>query len=182
MQIALSESIRIDDVVVVEGEWGRVEEITSTYVVVKIWDERRLVVPLSYFIEHPFQNWTRRRADILGTAYLYVDYTVPVEPLRQELARVVRETQLWDGRVCVLQVTNLSERTMEIRCLVSSSGSAESFDLRCLVRERMIEFLRREYPAALPTMRFEMLEQRSGNGAGTEVRSQEQATYRDGSG
>jgi small-conductance mechanosensitive channel len=179
MQIALSESIRIDDVVVVEGEWGRIEEITSTYVVIKVWDERRLVVPLSYFIEHPFQNWTRRRSDILGIAYLYVDYTVPVEPMRQELARIVRETQLWDGRVCVLQVTNLTERTMEIRCLVSSSGSAESFDLRCLVRERMIEFLRREYPAALPTMRFEIFEQKSRNGAGTEARDQEQATYRD---
>ena len=156
LQIAMSEPIRIDDVVVVEGEWGRIEEITSTYVVVKIWDERRLVVPLSYFIEHPFQNWTRRRADILGTAFLYVDYTVPVEPLREELARIVRETQLWDGRVCVLQVTNLSERTMEIRCLVSSSGSAENFDLRCLVREKMIEFLRRQYPSALPVVRIDV--------------------------
>jgi len=170
LQIAMSEPIRIDDVVVVEGEWGRIEEITSTYVVVKIWDERRLVVPLSYFIEHPFQNWTRKRADILGTAFLYVDYMVPVDPMREELARIVRETQLWDGRVCVLQVTNLTERTMEIRCLVSSSGSAENFDLRCLVREKMIEFLRREYPAALPTLRIEMPEFRD-QGAG--IRDQE---------
>jgi small-conductance mechanosensitive channel len=158
MQIALSEPIRIDDVVVLEGEWGRIEEITSTYVVVKIWDERRLVVPLSYFIEHPFQNWTRKRSDILGTAFLYVDYSVPVEPLREELARVVRDSPLWDKRVCVLQVTNLTERTMELRCLVSSIGSAESFDLRCVVREKMIEFLRENYPSALPTLRFQMPE------------------------
>jgi small-conductance mechanosensitive channel len=127
-------------------------------VVVKIWDERRLVVPLSYFIEHPFQNWTRKRSDILGTAFLYVDYSVPVEPLREELARVVRDSPLWDKRVCVLQVTNLTERTMELRCLVSSIGSAESFDLRCVVREKMIEFLRENYPSALPTLRFQMPE------------------------
>ena len=158
MQIAISEPIRIDDVVVVRGEWGRIEEITSTYVVVKIWDERRLVVPLSYFIEQPFENWTRRRADILGTAFLYVDYRVPVEPLREELKSIVRSSPLWDGRVCVLQVTNLTERTMEIRCLVSSPGSAESFDLRCIVREKMIDFLKREFPDSLPTMRFEMRE------------------------
>lgn len=172
LQIALSEPIRIDDVVVVEGEWGKIEEITSTYVVVKIWDERRLVVPLSYFIEHPFQNWTRQRADILGTAFLYVDYTVPVEPLRQELDRIVRESPLWDGRVCGLQVTNLSERTMELRCLVSSPGSSENFDLRCIVREKMIEFLRREFPSALPTVRIAMGEERE---LGTGFRNQEAA-------
>ena len=156
MQIALSEPIRMDDVVVIQGEWGRIEEITNTYVVVKIWDERSLVVPLSYFIEQPFQNWTRRRSDILGTAFLYVDYTVPIEPLRTELERIARGSPLWDGRVCGLQVTNLSERTMELRCLVSSAGSSENFDLRCLVREKMIEFLRDNYPAALPTARFEV--------------------------
>jgi small-conductance mechanosensitive channel len=156
LQIALSEPIRMDDVVIIQGEWGRIEEITNTYVVVKIWDERRLVVPLSFFIEQPFQNWTRRRSDILGTAFLYVDYTVPVEPLRAELQRIARESPLWDGRVCGLQVTNLSERTMELRCLVSSLGSSENFDLRCLVREKMVEFLRDNYPHALPTMRFEV--------------------------
>ena len=147
----------------IQGSWGRIEEITSTYVQVKVWDETRLIVPLSYFIENPFQNWTRRRADILGTAFLYVDYTVPVEPLRQELARIAHESKLWDGRVCGLQVTNLSERTMELRCLVSSSNSSDSFDLRCVVREKMIEFLHREYPTALPTMRFEMREQKADN-------------------
>lgn len=153
MQIALSEPIRMDDVVVIQGEWGRIEEITSTYVVVKIWDERRLVVPLSYFIEQPFENWTRRRGDLLGTAFLYVDYSVPVEPLRSELERITKESALWDRRVCGLQVTNLSERTMELRCLMSSYGSSQLFDLRCLVREKMIEFLRSSYPEAMPTLR-----------------------------
>lgn len=156
MQIALSEPIRIDDVVVIQGEWGRIEEITSTYVIVKIWDERRLVVPLSYFIEQPFENWTRRRGDLLGTAFLYVDYSVPVEPLRAELQRIVSASPLWDKRVCVLQVTNLTDRSMELRCLMSSGGSSQLFDLRCIVRERMIEFLRENYPQALPTLRFEM--------------------------
>jgi small-conductance mechanosensitive channel len=156
LQIALSEPIRIDDVVVIQGEWGRIEEITSTYVVVRIWDERRLVVPLSYFIEQPFENWTRRRADLLGTAFLYVDYCVPLEPLRAELERIVKLSPLWDKRVCILQVTNMTDRTMELRCLVSSGGSSQLFDLRCVVREKMIEFLRDNFPSALPTFRMEM--------------------------
>lgn len=156
MQIAFTEPIRIDDVVVIAGEWGRIAEITSTYVVVKIWDQRTLIVPLSYFIEQPFTNWTRSGADILGTAFLYVDYSVPVEPLRAELQRVAKESPLWDGRVCGLQVTNLTAQTMELRCLMSSADSGKSFDLRCLVREKMIEFVRENYPHALPTMRVEM--------------------------
>ncbi len=157
LQIALSEPIRMDDVVIVEGEWGRIEEITSTYVVVRIWDQRRLIVPLSYFIENPFQNWTRRTSDLMGTAFLYVDYSIPVEPLREELKRIVAETPLWDGKVCGLQVTNLSERTMELRCLVSSLSSGENFDLRCLVREQMIAFIRDHYPWALPTLRLQAM-------------------------
>jgi small-conductance mechanosensitive channel len=156
MQIALTEPIRIDDVVVIQGEWGRIEEITSTYVIVKIWDERRLVVPLSYFIEQPFENWTRRRGDLLSTAFLYVDYSVPVEPLRAELQRIVKESPLWDRRVCGLQVTNLTDHTMELRCLISAAGSSQCFDLRCLIREKMIEFLREDYSHALPTIRIEM--------------------------
>lgn len=156
MQIALSEPIRIDDVVIIQGEWGRIEEITSTYVIVRIWDERRLVVPLSYFIEQPFENWTRRRANLLGTAFLYVDYSVPIEPLREELQRIVSASPLWDGRVCGLQVTNLTDRSVELRCLVSAAGSSQAFDLRCLIRERMIAFLQANYPAALPTLRLEM--------------------------
>jgi small-conductance mechanosensitive channel len=155
IQIALSEPIRIDDVVVISGEWGRIAEITSTYVVVNIWDQRRLIVPLSYFIEQPFANWTRTGSDILGTAFLYLDYSVPVEPLRAELRRIVEQSPLWDKRVCGLQVTNLSEHTMEIRCLVSSRDSGKSFDLRCLVREKMIEFVCDNYPQAFPTMRIE---------------------------
>ena len=155
LQIALSEPIRMDDVVIVEGEWGRIEQITSTYVVVRIWDERRLIVPLSYFIETPFQNWTRSTSRIMGTAFLYVDYSVPVEPLRQHLQQIVAQSPLWDGRVCGLQVTNLSERTMELRCLVSSPSSGENFDLRCLVREEMIAYLRDHYPWALPTLRIQ---------------------------
>jgi small-conductance mechanosensitive channel len=156
MQIALSEPIRIGDVVVIQGEWGRIEEITSTYVVVAIWDERRLIVPLSQIIEQPFTNWTRHGSNLLGTAFLYVDYSVPVEPLRAELTRIVSESPLWDKRVVGLQVTNLTERTMELRCLVSTSNSSKGFDLRCLVREKMIEFLKANYPQALPTLRMEM--------------------------
>ena len=156
LQIALSEPIRVDDVVVIEGEWGRIDEITSTYVVMKIWDQRTLIVPLSYFIEKPFSNWTRHSGEILGTVFLYVDYSVPLEPLRAELTRLASESPLWDKRGCGLQVTNLSEHTMELRCLVSSADASKNFDLRCLVREKMIEFLRENYPDALPTIRMEM--------------------------
>jgi len=154
LQIALTAPIRIDDVVVVQGEWGRIEEITSAYVVIKIWDQRRLIVPLSYFIENSFTNWTRHSADILGTAFLYVDYRVPVEALRAELQKIAESSPLWDKRVCGLQVTDLKEHTMEIRRLVSSRNSSESFDLRCLVREQMIAFLRDNYPEALPHFRL----------------------------
>jgi small-conductance mechanosensitive channel len=154
LQIALTSPIRIDDVVVVQGEWGRIEEITSAYVVINIWDQRRLIVPLSYFIENSFANWTRHSADILGTAFLYVDYTVPVEALRTELQKIAASSPLWDKRVCGLQVTDLKDTTMEIRCLVSSRNSGENFDLRCLVREQMIAFLRDNYPDALPHLRI----------------------------
>lgn len=154
IQIAISEPIRIDDVVVVEGEWGKIEEITTSYVIVNIWDKRRLVVPLSYFIEKPFQNWTRRSSDLLGTAFLYVDYSVPVEPLRGELTRILKSSSLWDGGVNSVQVTNLSEHTMEIRCLMSARNSSDQFDLRCLVREKMIDFLKANHPDAFPQTRF----------------------------
>ena len=154
LQIALTSPIQIDDVVVVQGEWGRIEEITTAYVVIKIWDQRRLIVPLSYFIENSFTNWTRHSADILGTAFLYVDYAVPVEALRAQLHKIAESSPLWDKRVCGLQVTDLKEHTMEIRCLVSSRNSSESFDLRCLVREQMIAFLRDSYPDAFPRVRL----------------------------
>ncbi len=154
LQIAFTEPIRIDDVVVVQGEWGRVEEINSAYVVIKIWDLRRLVVPLNYFIENSFQNWTRQSSDILGTAFLYVDYSIPVEDLRKQLEAIVHPSPLWDSRVCGLQVTNLTDRSMELRCLVSSRNSSDNFDLRCLVREKMTEWIQQNYPDAFPTTRF----------------------------
>ena len=154
LQIAITEPIRIDDVVVIQGEWGRVEEINSAYVIVKIWDLRRLVVPLSYFIENSFQNWTRHSSDIMGTAFLYVDYSIPVEDLRKQLEAIVHPSPLWDKQVCGLQVTNLTDRSMELRCLMSSRNSSENFDLRCLVREKMTEWIQQNYPDAFPLTRF----------------------------
>jgi small-conductance mechanosensitive channel len=154
MQIALTEPIRIDDVVIVQGEYGRIEEITSAYVVVRCWDLRRLIVPLSYFIENTFQNWTRSSSDLLGYAYLYLDYSVPVEPLRKKLQEIVAASKQWDRKVCGLQVTNLKERTMEIRCLISASNSSDSFDLCCIIREQMMTFVRENYPEAFPLARF----------------------------
>jgi small-conductance mechanosensitive channel len=154
MQIALTEPIRLDDVVIVEGQWGRIEEITTTYVVVAIWDQRRLIVPLSYFIENSFQNWTRNSAELLGYPYLYVDYSVPVEPLRQEFKRVCETSELWDKRVCVLQVTDLSASMMQIRCLFSVRNSSDQWSMSCLVREKMVEFIKANYPNAFPRTRF----------------------------
>jgi len=153
LQIALTQPIRLDDVVIVEGEWGRVEEIGSSYVVVRIWDERRMVVPLTWFIENPFQNWTRRSADLLGTAFLWLDYRAPIAAIRTELERICKSERLWDGRVCVTQVTETSEQTLQVRLLVSARNSGDAFDLRCIVRERMLDFLVREHPESLPRQR-----------------------------
>jgi small-conductance mechanosensitive channel len=153
LQIALAQPIRIDDVLIVEGEWGRVEEITSTYVVLKLWDERRLIVPLGWFIEHPFQNWTRRSADILGTVFLWVDYTLPVEAVRREAQRLCEASPNWDRRVCVVQVTDAGERAMQLRILVSSAASGPNFDLRCELREGLVDFIQREFPQSLPHLR-----------------------------
>jgi small-conductance mechanosensitive channel len=157
LQIALTEPIRIDDVVVVQNEWGRIEEITSAYVVIKIWDLRRIIVPLTYFIENSFYNWSRQDTDIMGTAFLYVDYSIPVDALRQQLDAVVHPDPLWDGKVCGLQVTNLTEHTMEIRCLMSSRNSSLNFDLRCNVREKMTAWIQQNYPDAFPRTRFAAL-------------------------
>ncbi|MDR6641495.1 small-conductance mechanosensitive channel [Luteibacter sp. 1214] len=156
IQIALTQPIRIDDVVIVEGEWGRIEEITSTYVVVAIWDERRMIVPLQYFIENPFQNWTRTSSQILGSVMLWFDYGIPLDPLRDELQRICKDANEWDGRVIVLQVVDASDKAMQLRALVSSSNSGKSFDLRCKVREGLIAFVRREFPAYLPRLRGEL--------------------------
>ncbi|MFC5069260.1 mechanosensitive ion channel family protein [Flaviflagellibacter deserti] len=154
IQIAFTEPIRIGDQVVLEGEWGTVEDITATYVVVNIWDLRRMIVPLSYFLEKPFQNWTRENPQILGTAMLFVDYSVPVEEMREQLRLILKGCKLWDGRAMALQVTDLRENTVEVRALMSAKNAPNAFDLRCHVREKMIEWLRAEYPHALPRTRF----------------------------
>jgi small-conductance mechanosensitive channel len=156
IQIAMTQPIRVEDSVIVEGESGWIETITSTYVVIRIWDLRRMIVPLSYFIEKPFQNWTYQSADLLGTVFLHLDYTVPVERLREELQRIVADTPLWDGKVAVLQVTDATPNTLEVRCLVSARNAGQTWDLRCLVRERLIDFLQAEYPHALPRQRTEI--------------------------
>jgi small-conductance mechanosensitive channel len=153
-QIAITQPIRIDDVVIVEGEWGQVEDITLTYVVVRIWDLRRLVVPITYFIERPFQNWTRRSSDILGSVFLQVDYTVPVQEIREELDRILKASSRWDGKVNVLQVTEVRERTLELRALASAKDASLAWDLRCEVREKLIDFIRERHPGCLPQVRL----------------------------
>jgi small-conductance mechanosensitive channel len=155
LQLALAQPIRLDDVLIVNGEWGRVEEITGTYVVLKIWDERRLIIPLQWFIENPFQNWTRTGAEILGTVFLYLDYATPIAPLRAEAERLVNTFPEWDGRVFAVQVTDAKERTIEVRVLVSAGNSGKAFDLRCKMREALLAFLAREYPESLPVVRVQ---------------------------
>lgn len=156
LQIALTQPIRIDDIVIIDGEWGRIEEITSTYVVVRIWDQRRLIVPLQKIIEESFQNWTRISADILGTAFIYADYTVPVQAVRDKLHEIVKDHEKWDGKVCVLQVTDATERTVQLRALVSAADSGSAWDLRCYVREALIDYLQNEHPQCLPRARAEI--------------------------
>jgi small-conductance mechanosensitive channel len=159
LQIALSQPIRIDDVLIVQGEWGRVEEITSTYVVLKIWDERRLVIPLQWFIDNPFQNWTRTTSQIIGSVFLWVDYTTDLEPLRAEATRLAEGSKDYDGRVCLLQVVDTSEKSIQLRLIVSSPSAGQSWDLRCVLREGLVGFLQRNQPHALPRLRAELQEQ-----------------------
>ena len=156
LQIALTQPIRIDDVVIVEGEWGWIEEITATYVVVRIWDWRRLIVPLSYFIENPFQNWTRESASIIGSVFWEVDYTVPVAKVRDKLRELLKDHPLWDKDVANLQVTDSKERTVTLRALMSAKTSPEAWDLRCDIREKMLTWLQADYPDALPRIRAEV--------------------------
>ena len=156
IQLAITQPIRIDDALLVEGEWGNVEEITSTYVVIRIWDWRRLVLPLSYFIEKPFQNWTREGAALIGTVMIYLDYTVPVEALRRKVVEIAKASPLWDGKVVNVQVTDFKESSMEIRILVSAATSGRTFDLRCEVREKLVAYLQTEYPQSLPQMRMKL--------------------------
>lgn len=163
LQIALTQPIRLDDVVVIDGEWGRIQEIGSTFVVVRIWDDRRLVVPLQWLIEHPFQNWTRTSSQLLGTVTLWVDYRVPMAPLREALERICRGAPEWDGRVAQIDVVEAGERALNVRALISAADSSKAWDLRCKVREGLIDFLQRQYPDALPRIRTEWI------GAGTQA-------------
>ncbi len=156
LQLAFSDAVRVDDVVVVEGEWGRIEELTLTYVAVQIWDDRRLVLPTSYFTTKPFQNWTRTGSAVLGTAEIDVDWSVPVEPLRTELRAVCEGSELWDGRVCVLQVTQATGGLIRLRALVSAADAPSLWDLRCLVRERLVSYVWEKERAALPRFRADV--------------------------
>jgi small-conductance mechanosensitive channel len=154
LQIALAQPIRLDDVLIVEGEWGRVEEITGTYVVLKLWDERRLIVPLQWFIEHPFQNWTRTSAQIHHSVFLFLDYAMPIDPLRAELQRVLEGAAEWDGRTAQVAVVDTTDRTIKVRVLVSARAAGPAFDLGCKVREALLAFVAREYPGCLPHARW----------------------------
>jgi small-conductance mechanosensitive channel len=155
VQIALTQPIRLDDAVMVENEFGNVEEINSAYVVVRLWDLRRLVVPLKYFLEKPFQNWTRESSNLLGAVLLYVDYSAPVDRLRETFQQIVEGSPLWDGQTAVLQVTDARERTMELRCLASAGNSSALSNLRCEIREKMVAYIQAEFPDALPRDRVE---------------------------
>lgn len=156
LQIAIAQPIRVDDVVVVENEWGRIEEVHLTFVVVKLWDLRRLIVPITYFTDHIFQNWTQKTSDLLGAVMLYVDYTMPIQPIRDELDRILENNPLWDKKVKVVQVTNATEQCLEIRIVTSSPNSGTAFDLRCTIREHMISFIQKNYPESFPRVRTEI--------------------------
>ena len=156
IQIAITQPISIDDVVVLENEWGRIEEISLTYVVVQLWDQRRLFVPITWFIDRPFQNWTRTSSELLGTVFFYLDYAMQPETLRNELQRIVSSTPLWDRRVVKMQVSNITERSVELRALVSAVNSSDLWELRCFVREQLIEFIKSKYPGWLPKVTMDM--------------------------
>lgn len=162
VQIAFSDALRLDDVVVVEDQWGRVEDITLTYVVVHLWDDRRLILPTAYFLKTPFENWTRTQSALLGTVELDLDWTVPVEELRQELRHALETSDLWDGRVCVLQVTDAVGSFVRVRALVSASDAGRLWDLRCVAREHLVGWLRSRHPGALPQVRLRELPRATG--------------------
>jgi small-conductance mechanosensitive channel len=161
LQIAFTEPIRLDDVVVLEGEYGRIDEITFTYVVVSLWDERRLILPISYFTTTPFENWTRSRSEITGAVHLHVDHSAPLADLRDELGRVLDSSPRWDGRQAGLQVVDSHPQTMEVRVLVSAHDAPTAWDLRCEVREALLTFLHERHPEGLPRVRAEL-----GSGSG----------------
>jgi len=157
IQLAFTDAIRVDDVVVVQKEWGRIEEITLTYVVVHIWDDRRLILPSTYFTTTPFENWTRRQSEVMGTVEFDLDWRAPVEAMRGELKKVLADTPLWDKRVGILQITDATAGFVRVRILVSAADSASLFDLRCLIREELVLFLQQDHPTALPHVRLESL-------------------------
>jgi small-conductance mechanosensitive channel len=154
IQIAITQPISLDDVVIVEGEWGRIEEITLTYVVVKIWDERRMMLPVTYFLEKPFQNWTRTSANIMGTVFFYVGYDLPVQAIRDFVPQILKDNPNWDGRVFNVQITNTNELYKEMRVLVSSSDASKNWDLRTEVREKVIDFIQANYPECFAKVRL----------------------------
>ena len=155
IQIAFSDMLRMDDVVVVEDEWGRVDDITLTYVVLRTWDERRLIIPTSWFVDNPFQNWTRHEARVIGTVFVTLDFTVPVDEVRAEVQRILEGSPLWDRRDWVVQVTEITTQGVELRMLMSAADAPSAWDLRCEVREKLLTFLRDRYPEALPRTRVE---------------------------
>lgn len=175
IQIALTQPIRQDDVVIVEGEWGRIEEITLTYVVVRIWDLRRLIVPINYFIETPFQNWTRSSADLLGAVYLYTDYSVPLAAIRAAVDRILEGNPRWDGKTKVVQVTDAKEHTIEVRILASAPDAGTAFDLRCEIREKLIVLIHQQYPESLPRFRAELKQAEARVGSRQKADAQENA-------
>jgi len=153
VQLAITQPIRIDDALIVEGEFGNVEEITSTYVVIRLWDRRRLIVPLNYFMEKPFQNWTRQDSALIGTVLIYLDYSVPVDAIRKKVEEVLHASKNWNREVMAVQVTDFRESAMEVRILASASSSGRAFDLRCELREELARFLQENYPETLPRFR-----------------------------
>lgn len=170
VQLALTQPIRLDDVVIVEKQFGRIEEIHSTYVVVRLWDLRRMVVPLTYFINTPFENWTRRTANLIGEVHLIADWTLDVEGLRAEIPRILARSPLWDRQVQNTQVVDATNTGIDVRVLVSANNSSDLWDLRCFVREQIVAYLRDEQPDALPRARTVVpaAEGRGvGNGQGT---------------
>ncbi len=173
VQIAITQPIRLEDAVIVEGEWGWIEEITSTYVVVRLWDWRRMVLPIAYFLEHPFQNWTHSSASLIGTVFLHVDYRADVSRLRDRLKAVAAESPIWDGKIVNMQVSDATETTMQLRMLVSARNAPQCWDLRCEIREKMIAFLRAEMPEMLPRTRIEWREDtRPGSGGSVRATAQ----------
>ncbi|XVQ07900.1 mechanosensitive ion channel family protein [Spirillospora sp. CA-255316] len=166
LQIAFSDALRLDDVVVVQGQWGRIEELTLSYVVVCLWDDRRLILPVSYFTEQPFENWTRHTSRVVGSVTLHVDWSVPVEELRTELYKMLRDNPLWDRREWILQVTDvLPNGLVQLRALMSAADSASAWDLRCDAREHLVAYVRENHPDALPRFRAELTGAAAGPGA-----------------